>query len=154
MTAGPGKRPRRACICAASAWFHPSPVAATWDFTVFAGGAARRGRAYVCVPRDNLPGFVDRLEEGALDAAIAGYLALVRPAAGSVGATDRPGAWTFTTGWYSHGLLAPEHDPQNRPLRVRTAMGKSTRPHALGKRHRRRRLPRSSIRPRFARQGG
>jgi IPT/TIG domain len=87
------------------------PVAATWDFTVFAASGPAR-TAYVCVPRDSLSGFADRLEEGALDDTIAGYLALAsrsrvlsahqqtrRP-----GLYDRMGAPT--------GLLAPERDPQ------------------------------------------
>ncbi len=87
------------------------PVSATWDFTVFAANSRER-TAYVCVPRDSLPGFVDRLEHGALDDAIAGYLA--RPArrqvlsahrqTGHLGIYDRMGA--------PAELLAPERDPQ------------------------------------------
>jgi len=87
------------------------PVAATWDFTVFAANSRER-TAYVCVPRDSLPGFVDRLEHGALDDAIAGYLA--RPArrhvlsahrqVGHLGVYDRIGA--------PAELLARERDPQ------------------------------------------
>ena len=88
------------------------PAAATWDFAVFeARGPARA--AYVCVPRASLPGFVGRLDEGALDAAIAGYLALparrrvlsAHRQTGRLGVYDRIGA--------PAGLLAPERDPQS-----------------------------------------
>jgi len=87
------------------------PVAATWDFTVFAANGRER-TAYVCVPRDSLPGFLHRLEDGGLDDAIAGYLA--RPArrqvlsarrqVGHLGVYDRMGA--------PAELLARERDPQ------------------------------------------
>ena len=87
------------------------PVAATWDFTVFeASGPGRR--AYACIPRDSLPGFAAALEEGALDDAIAAYLALstrrrvlsAPQQTASPGLYDRMGA--------PAGLLAPERDPQ------------------------------------------
>jgi hypothetical protein len=87
------------------------PVAATWDFTVFeARGPGRR--AYACIPRDSLPGFAAALEDGALDDAIAAYLALpsrrrvlsASPQTTSPGLYDRMGA--------PAALLAPERDPQ------------------------------------------
>jgi hypothetical protein len=87
------------------------PVAATWDFTVFeASGPARRG--YVCVPRDHLAGFTERAEAGALDDAIASYLA--RPDRGRVLSAHEQ---TRRLGLYDQvaapaGLLAPERDPQ------------------------------------------
>jgi Bacterial Ig-like domain (group 3) len=111
------------------------PVAATWDFTVFeATGPARS--AYACIPRDNLPAFTAAVEDGALDDAIAAYLA--RPAhrhvlsahrqTGHLGVYDRMGA--------PAELLAPERDPQTgrqEPAR-RPAKYAFTRP---GKHHRR-----------------
>ena len=87
------------------------PVAATWDFTVFeATGPARS--AYACIPRDSLPGFAVALEDGALDDAIAAYLAL--PSRRRVLAASRQ---TIRPGLYDQmaapaGLLAPERDPQ------------------------------------------
>jgi hypothetical protein len=125
------------------------PVAATWDFTVFAASGPAR-RAYVCVPRDNLPGFVDRLEEGALDDAIAGYLALAsrrrvlsaHRQTRRVDLYDRMGTPT--------GLLAPEHDPQTGRFESGQRWAKHTSAR-LGKRHRRE-DPAQPIRPRFARR--
>lgn len=46
---------------------------ATWRFTVFRVWNAER-RAYASVPRELLPAFLARLEQGVLDAAISGYL--------------------------------------------------------------------------------
>ena len=87
------------------------PVAATWDFTVFeASGPARR--AYACIPRDSLPGFAAALEEGALDDAIAAYLALStrRRVLSAAGQTTSPGLYDRMGA--PAGLLAPERDPQ------------------------------------------
>ena len=73
------------------------PVAATWDFTVFeASGPARS--AYACIPRDSLPGFAAALEEGALDDAIAAYLALTSRRR-VLSAPGRRDARAFTTRW-------------------------------------------------------
>ena len=87
------------------------PVAATWDFTVFeASGPGRK--AYACIPRDSLRGFVTALGEGALDDAIAAYLALStsrRILSASQQAT-RPGLYDQMGA--PAGLLAPERDPQ------------------------------------------
>ena len=110
------------------------PAAVTWDFAVFeARGPARA--AYVCVPRASLPGFVGRLEDGALDAAIAGYLAL--PARRTVLSAHRQ---TGRLGVYDRmgrpaDLLAPERDPQSgrRESRGRGAKPRFARP---GKRSR------------------
>ncbi len=87
------------------------PVAATWDFTVFeARGPARR--AYACIPRDSLPGFIAALEQGALDDAIAAYLALTsrRRVLSAPEQTRRPGLYDQMGA--PAGLLAPERDPQ------------------------------------------
>ena len=87
------------------------PVAATWDFTVFeASGAARR--AYACIPRDSLPGFAAALEEGALDDAIAAYLALSsrRRVLSAARQTTSPGLYDRMGA--PAELLAPERDPQ------------------------------------------
>jgi hypothetical protein len=87
------------------------PVAATWDFTVFeASGPARK--AYACIPRDSLPGFAAALEEGALDDAIAAYLALSsrRRALSAARQTTSPGLYDRMGA--PAGLLAPERDPQ------------------------------------------
>jgi HYR domain len=87
------------------------PVAATWDFTVFeATGPARR--AYACIPRDSLPGFAAALEEGALDEAIAAYLALSshRRVLSAARQTTNPGLYDKMGP--PAGLLAPERDPQ------------------------------------------
>ena len=87
------------------------PVAATWDFTVFeASGPARS--AYTCMPRDSLPGFIAALEEGALDDAIAAYLALTsrRRVLSAPQQTRRPGLYDRMGA--PAGLLAPERDPQ------------------------------------------
>jgi IPT/TIG domain len=87
------------------------PVAATWDFTVFeAIGPARR--AYACIPRDSLPGFLAALEEGALDDAIAAYLALTsrRRVLSVPEQTRRPGLYDQMGA--PAGLLTPERDPQ------------------------------------------
>jgi hypothetical protein len=125
------------------------PVTATWDFTVFAASSRER-TAYVCVPRDSLPGFVDRLEHGALDDAIAGYLA--RPTrrqvlsahrqTGHLGVYDQMGA--------PAELLAPERDPQTgrQQSARRPAKYVFTRP---GKPHQRDDSP-DRHRPRFARR--
>ena len=87
------------------------PVAATWDFTVFeASGPARS--AYACIPRDSLPGFVAALKEGALDDAIAAYLAHTsrRRVLSAPGQTTRPGLYDQIGA--PAGLLTPERDPQ------------------------------------------
>ena len=87
------------------------PVMATWDFTVFeARGPARR--AYVCVPRTSLPGFIEELDAGGLDVAIAAYLApssrhrvlSAHHQTRRLGLYDQMGA--------PAGLLAAERDPQ------------------------------------------
>jgi len=114
FTAGGSTLPRTPAppLCAhVRPGFTLRPVMSTWDFTVFeASGPART--AYACVPRTSLPGFIDELDAGVLDDAIAGYLAL--PSRGRVlsahqqtrrlGVYDRMGA--------PAGLLAPERDPQ------------------------------------------
>ncbi|MGD0246911.1 MAG: putative Ig domain-containing protein, partial [Streptosporangiaceae bacterium] len=87
------------------------PVVATWDFTVFAANSPER-TAYVCVPRDSLPGFLDRLKDGALDDAITGYLA--QPARRQILSAHRQ---TRHLAAYDQmgapaKLLAPERDPQ------------------------------------------
>jgi hypothetical protein len=87
------------------------PVAATWDFTVFeASGPARR--AYACIPRDSLPGFAAALEQGALDDAIAAYLALSsrRRVLSAARQTTSPGFYDRMGA--PAELLAPERDPQ------------------------------------------
>ena len=87
------------------------PVAATWDFTVFeARGPARK--AYACIPRDSLPGFAAALEEGALDDAIAAYLALStrRRVLSAARQTTSPGLYDRMGA--PAKLLAPERDPQ------------------------------------------
>jgi hypothetical protein len=87
------------------------PVAATWDFTVFeARGPARR--AYACIPRDSLPGFAASLEEGALDDAIAAYLALSsrRRVLSAAQQTTSPGLYDRMGA--PAKLLAPERNPQ------------------------------------------
>jgi S-adenosylmethionine/arginine decarboxylase-like enzyme len=87
------------------------PVAATWDFTVFeATGPARS--AYACIPRDSLPAFAAALEDGALDDAIATYLALPsrRRVLSASRQTARPGLYDQMGA--PAGLLAPERDPQ------------------------------------------
>src|SRR5512135_3164029 len=91
--------------------FTLSPVAATWDFTVFeASGPA--GSAYACIPRDSLPGFAAALKDGALDDAIAAYLALPsrRRVLSASRQTTRPGLYNQMGA--PAGLLAPERDPQ------------------------------------------
>ncbi len=87
------------------------PVAATWDFTVFeATGPARS--AYACIPRDSLPAFAAALEDGALDDAIATYLALPsrRRVLSASRQTARPGLYDQMGA--PAALLAPERDPQ------------------------------------------
>jgi HYR domain len=87
------------------------PVSVTWDFTVFeATGPARS--AYVCIPRDSLPGFAAALDEGALDDRIAAYLALTsrRRVLSAPGQTARPGIYDRMGA--PAGLLAPERDPE------------------------------------------
>jgi Bacterial Ig-like domain (group 3)/IPT/TIG domain len=87
------------------------PVAVTWDFTVFeARGPARS--AYACIPRDSLPGFLAALEDGALDDAIAAYLALTsrRRVLSAPEQTRRPGLYDQMND--PAELLAPERDPQ------------------------------------------
>jgi hypothetical protein len=87
------------------------PVAATWDFTVFeATGPARS--AYACIPRDSLPAFAAAVEDGALDDAIAAYLALPsrRRVLSASRQTARPGLYDQMGA--PAGLLAPERDPQ------------------------------------------
>ena len=87
------------------------PVAATWDFTVFEVCGLGR-RAYVCIPRDSLPGFLAALEEGTLDDAIAAYLALTsrRRVLSAPRQTRRPGLYDQMD--TPAKLLAPERDPQ------------------------------------------
>jgi IPT/TIG domain len=111
------------------------PIAAPWDFAVFEARAATRG-AYVCVPRDSLPGFLDVLHAGAVDGVIAGYLA--RPSRGRVLSEHRQ---TTRTGIYDQieppsGLLAPERDPQTGRREQRGGTGKRL-PGRPGKRDRR-----------------
>jgi hypothetical protein len=87
------------------------PVAATWDFTVFEASSLAR-RAYACIPRDSLPGFAAALEEGALDDAIAAYLALStrRRVLSAAQQTTSPGLYDRMGA--PAELLAPERDPQ------------------------------------------
>ena len=87
------------------------PVAATWDFTVFEARGPER-RAYACIPRGSLPGFVAALEQGALDDTIAAYLALTsrRRVLSACQQTTRPGLYDQMGA--PAGLLAPERDPQ------------------------------------------
>jgi hypothetical protein len=110
------------------------PVAATWDFTVFEACGSTR-RAYACIPRDSLPGFVGALEEGALDDAIVAYLAH-----SSHGRMLSAHQQTTRAGLYDMmgapaELLAPERDPQTgrRESSERGAKHTLVRP---GKRHR------------------
>ena len=87
------------------------PVAATWDFTVFEARGPGRS-AYACIPRDSLRGFAAALEDGALDDAIAAYLALTsrRRVLSASRQTTRPGLYDQMGA--PTGLLAPERDPQ------------------------------------------
>ena len=144
----PGAVPPRLCARARPG-FTLRPITATWDFTVFeAGGWART--AYVCVPSNSLPGFIGRLEEGALDGALAGYMARpsrhrvlsARQQTRRLGLYDQMGAPT--------GLLAPERDPRTGRREPRQPGLKPTlaRP---GKRHRHQE-PRQRTPPRFTRQ--
>jgi HYR domain len=109
---GDGLLPKTTPLCAhVRRGFTLRPVAATWDFTVFeACGPGRR--AYACVPRDSLPGFLAALEEGALDDPIAAYLALTsrRRVLSAPGQTRRPGLYDQMDA--PAGLLAAERDPQ------------------------------------------
>jgi len=87
------------------------PVSATWDFTVFeATGPARS--AYACIPRDSLPAFTAALDDGALDDAIAAYLALPsrRRVLSASRQTTRPSLYDQMGA--PAGLLPPERDPQ------------------------------------------
>jgi hypothetical protein len=110
------------------------PIAVTWDFTVFETATAAQ-RAYTCVPRDGLAGFLGELEAGALDSDIASYLAL--RSRSRILAAHRQ---TRRLGMYDRikapaGLLAPERDPQTgrrQPVPL-TAKGRSAR---AGKRNR------------------
>ena len=52
---------------------HLRPVVARWDFTLFEIGRPGR-RAYACVPRDSLDGFLAALGDGRLDRTLSGYL--------------------------------------------------------------------------------
>jgi HYR domain len=110
------------------------PVAATWDFTVFeASGPARS--AYACIPRDSLPGFTAALDEGALDDAIAAYLALStrRRVLSAARQTTSPGLYDKMGA--PAELLAPERDPQTG--HQESGNGGAKRPLARpGKRHR------------------
>jgi Putative Ig domain len=113
-------------LCAhARPGFTLRPVTATWDFTVFeATGRARR--AYLCVPRNSLPGFIDNLDVGALDDAIAAYLA--RPSGHRVLSAHQQ---TRRLGLYDQlgapaGLLAPERDPQTGNYEPAERGGKHT----------------------------
>jgi Bacterial Ig-like domain (group 3)/IPT/TIG domain len=125
------------------------PVAATWDFTVFeATGPARS--AYACIPRDSLPAFAAALKDGALDDAIAAYLALPsrRRALSASRQTARPGLYDQMGA--PAGLLAPERDPQTgrRESGGQGAKQVLARP---GKRNRQQRQERTAPRkaPRF-----
>jgi hypothetical protein len=124
------------------------PVVATWDFTVFkASGRART--AYACVPRDSLPGFLEKLDCGALDDTITAYLALctrgrvlaAHEQTRDMGVYDRMGV--------PAGLLAPERDPQigNRESGARAAKPTFARP---GKRDKQE-TTESKTAPRFVR---
>jgi hypothetical protein len=107
--------------------FTVRPVAATWDFTVFeASGPART--AYVCIPRDSLPGFTDSLDAGALDDAITAYLALPsrRRALSAHRQTRRPGLYDQLGAPAT--LVAPERDPQTGRREPGAVKGTLTRP--------------------------
>jgi IPT/TIG domain/Cep192 domain 4 len=69
-------------------------------------------RAYACIPRDSLPGFVAALEEGALDDVVAAYLALTsrRRVLSAPEQTTRLGLYDQIGA--PAELLAPERDPQ------------------------------------------
>ena len=138
----------------------------TWDFAVFAANGPER-TAYICIPRDSLPGFVDRLEHGALDDAIASYLA--RPARRQVLSAPRQvlsaHRQTGYLGLYDQmgapaGLLAPERDSHTgRQESARrsakptfTRPGKSRRPRDPSDQAGRRDDPSGQTRPRFARR--
>jgi hypothetical protein len=123
------------------------PVAVTWDFTVFEAAAAAQ-RAYTCVPRDSLPGFLSELEGGALDREIASYLAL--RSRNRILAAHRQ---TRRLGMYDRmkapaALLAPERDPQTG-RRQPVPLTAKRRPARAGKRPRRE--PQQEPRRRFGR---
>jgi hypothetical protein len=109
------------------------PVTATWDFTVFeASGPART--AYVCVPRNSLLGFVNELHAGALDDAIAAYLARSsqRRVLSAHQQTRRPGLYDQMGS--PADLLPPERDPQTgRKESRQTAKHALARPGKLGR---------------------
>ena len=101
--------------------FTVKPVAATWDFTVFRADAQRS--AFICLPRDRLCGFLQRLDAGVLDDVVQQYLEA--PSSGHVLATrqqtSEPGLWDEVGN--PLGLLAAEpdqttgkYDQQTQPL--------------------------------------
>jgi hypothetical protein len=68
--------------------FALAPVMVTWPLVVFIGAEETSGApAFVTVPRDWLGAFLDRLDEGELDAAILDYL------------TERPRRQTYAESW-------------------------------------------------------
>jgi hypothetical protein len=112
LSVGSCNLPRSPRLCAhVRPGFILSPVAATWDFTVFAARGAGLP-AYACIPRDSLQGFLAALEQGALDDAVTAYLALTsrRRVLSAHQQTKRLGLY-HTMGAPAE-LLAPERDPQ------------------------------------------
>jgi IPT/TIG domain-containing protein/centrosomal CEP192-like protein len=126
------------------------PVAVTWDFTVFETASPAQ-KAYTCVPRDSLAGFLGELEAGALDRPIASYLALrsrnrilaAHPQTRRLGIYDRMEA--------PAALLAPERDPQTG-RRQSAPLTTKRRPARAGKRNRPEPEQRPRRRPRRRRQ--
>ena len=104
------------------------PVAATWDFTVFAASGPAR-RAYACIPRDSLPGFAAALEEGTLDDAIAAYLALSHRRR-SCQRLSRRHARAFTTGWAPPPSCSLPSVTPRPATRSQGSQGRSVRWHA------------------------
>lgn len=90
--------------------FEVTPVAATWDFTVFRLDRMAR-KAYACVPGPQLETFLERLDAGALDDIVTNFLE-DGPSGSVLFAHDQ----TAVPGLWDRAVVGPDLLPYERPV--------------------------------------
>ncbi len=92
--------------------FDVTPVAATWDFTVFRLDRMAR-QTYACVPGSHLGTFLERLDAGSLDDIVIAFLD-GRPTGSVLFAHDQTGV----AGLWDRAVIGPDLLPYERPAAV------------------------------------